>query len=225
LPITVHSCIATTTSTTQSCIMFANVYGQEMAGQSFWQSRCGYIPEAATMIRVDVGGVSDFFRPRAGFNFCEMLTVNNKKFWSNDGHTLYKPAYLESHLGGSARNWPNAHIPHDGREYFSFWGSQSMKGGCCSQDLSTYFEGWGLPVAVYSCNATTTTATTHGHGVPMDSEGTTLGTTMGPGPMPLVTTTEPKPRVRRCIKIPRKIAQQINAAGWGISAGCKRTNP
>ena len=45
-------------------------------GKAFWQEECEKIPEEAAYITLTIGTISDYFRPKEGKTFCEMLTCN-----------------------------------------------------------------------------------------------------------------------------------------------------
>eukprot|EP00929_Paragymnodinium_shiwhaense_P076526 TRINITY_DN39366_c0_g1_i1.p1 TRINITY_DN39366_c0_g1~~TRINITY_DN39366_c0_g1_i1.p1 ORF type:complete len:395 (+),score=90.12 TRINITY_DN39366_c0_g1_i1:130-1314(+) len=130
-------------SACRRCGLLVTLSGAELAGPDFWltadggDGMCDGIPQTATMIRVSIGSVVDYYKPRSGSSLCEMLQRNDRHFWSSDGKTWRKPGYSndEDHLGGSAEDWPLENVPGDGRKYLSFWGSRTKLGGCCSSSL------------------------------------------------------------------------------------------
>lgn len=135
----------------QSCKLLTDVAGTTNGSQAFWASQCSSIPDSATMIRVDMGAVTDFFKPVDGSSLCDMLQSKSKHLWSAGGHDWEVPAYYGGHLGGSQAHWPRNHgHSEDQRTYLSFWGSQGAVGGCCHASLDDGAR-WGLPFSMYTC--------------------------------------------------------------------------
>lgn len=131
-PFTVYSC--------SRCKEFsASPAGGESLGRVHWANACQNIPSSATMIRVTVGAVVDYFQPVQGSSLCEMLQANNKHQWSPDGTNWQTPNYSfsSSALGGSAKDWPSNGADGDTRQYLSFWGSDNaaQAGACCTSTL------------------------------------------------------------------------------------------
>ena len=103
--------------------------------------------EHEVVLKVVMGQVTDYFKPRPGTTFCEMIlggTVHGTQFmWSNDLITwripFYQPAstYASGYKGGSDVNWPRDNVPGDSRSYLSFWGpGASSTGACCCDTYS-----------------------------------------------------------------------------------------
>jgi hypothetical protein len=92
------------------------------------------------MVRVEMGAVTDYFRPVAGTTVCEMLVSASSHEASSDGVTWYTPPYYPTSasldvLGGSDTDWQQAAGGStDVRRFLSFWGSKSagQTAGCCS---------------------------------------------------------------------------------------------
>jgi len=134
-------------STCSRCSGLTTVMGNTLANEGYWASLCqgGGLPNSATMIRVTVGSVVDYFKPVNGsYSVCDMLQAINLHQWSPDSVNWRVPDYVASsnddssvqHLGGSAMNWPKANVPGEVRSYLSFWGSANNPGGCCSTRLN-----------------------------------------------------------------------------------------
>ncbi len=103
----------------------------------------------AVTVRVNMGQVRDFYRPRAAASICQMLSESpgTHHLWSDspDGGFV-QPEYYSTHLGGSKTGWP----PKDNRTYISFWGGQAgQTGGCCSLDLQTPNGEWSRAFEIY----------------------------------------------------------------------------
>jgi hypothetical protein len=102
----------------------------------------------AVTVRVNMGSVRDFFRPRANADICQMLSESpgTHHLWSDspDGGFL-QPEYYSTHLGGSKSGWP----PKDNRAYVSFWGGHDgQEGGCCYLSLQDN-GAWGRAFDIY----------------------------------------------------------------------------
>ena len=98
-------------------------------------------------IRVQMGSVTDYFRPIGGATLLEMLTSFTKHTWSpTPNGPFITPAYYTNHLGGSAVNWPAINVANDDRTYLSFWGSNNaIDGGCCDTNYAAPQESWSRP--------------------------------------------------------------------------------
>merc|ERR1712176_646955 len=122
--------------------------------KEFWQIQCGSIPTEATMVRVDMGEVKDFFKPSNGHTMCEMLLSHTQHMWSPDGQSWETPVYYPGHLGGSIEHWPrdNKQYPADQRRHLSFWGG-GPAGGCCRADYtSPNYAAWYQAFTMYTCS-------------------------------------------------------------------------
>jgi len=83
-----------------------------------------------------MGQVADYFKPDAGYSYCDMLVSSNKHLWSADGEVWEKPEYTPHgrHFGGSRWSWPRkTQARHgDSRLYLSHWGGPNgWLWGCC----------------------------------------------------------------------------------------------
>eukprot|EP00929_Paragymnodinium_shiwhaense_P067787 TRINITY_DN34084_c0_g1_i3.p1 TRINITY_DN34084_c0_g1~~TRINITY_DN34084_c0_g1_i3.p1 ORF type:complete len:399 (+),score=77.30 TRINITY_DN34084_c0_g1_i3:92-1288(+) len=127
------------------------------ATREFWSMKCSSIDPEADILMLKMGNAIDFFRPVDGGDMCGMLNSTSKHLWcsSYDPHKWVRPAYASAGkgaLGGSGSGAASS----EGREFLSFWGSETSKGGCCS--LGDVAPGgkpttarWGLPFEMSSC--------------------------------------------------------------------------
>eukprot|EP00729_Bicosta_minor_P032994 gene32994-biopygen20624 len=135
--------------------LVADVAGTTLANDVYWADKCKIIPPTALFIVVQMGDVTDFFKPvNSETSFCEMLTSNNKHQWSWNGVDWFDVEFNLGNIGGSAHRWPiDKGLEEDQRTYLSFWGTGSQVGGCCSSSIAlaqTYPMGnselaWGQP--------------------------------------------------------------------------------
>jgi hypothetical protein len=148
-------------STCNRCSSFATIPGGIKADKKYWMHLCetDTLPDTATMIRVTVGFVSDYYRPVKGVSICEMLLSHKQHLWSDDGINFTQPRYGTSdHLGGSEIGWPNTNVVGDQRQTLNYWGSTSLEGGCCSTSLrdecdhGKIEECFSKPVEVEYCH-------------------------------------------------------------------------
>ncbi|MBF0449853.1 MAG: hypothetical protein HQK75_04060 [Candidatus Magnetomorum sp.] len=98
-----------------------------------------------TVMRLNMGDVTDFFIPASSCSFENMLVSNKCHLWaSTSSGPFEKPDYTSTGLGGSAHNWPLYTIDGDNRFTLSFWGSNNDggSGGCCSLSYSSEYN-WG----------------------------------------------------------------------------------
>jgi len=87
------------------------------------------------VMRVNMGNVKDYFKPKPGYTFKQMLISYENHLWSdNPKENFIAPNYYHTHLGGSQANWPKTTITGDNRKYLSFWGGHI--GGCCQRTIS-----------------------------------------------------------------------------------------
>eukprot|EP00929_Paragymnodinium_shiwhaense_P070106 TRINITY_DN35483_c0_g1_i1.p1 TRINITY_DN35483_c0_g1~~TRINITY_DN35483_c0_g1_i1.p1 ORF type:complete len:375 (+),score=61.53 TRINITY_DN35483_c0_g1_i1:95-1219(+) len=125
------------------CSGLATIAGSSKADSLYWDTLCkgNAIPPTATMIRITMGSVIDYYKPVDGLSLCDMLQATDKHMWSPDGRNWIKPEYFnatngEDYLGGSAANWPKQKVPGEVRSYLTFWGASDKTGGCCSNRLN-----------------------------------------------------------------------------------------
>jgi len=113
------------------CTLLTSVDTHGQANQGFWANQCQSIPASATMVRVNMGSVVDYFKPTPGHSLCQMLQSNTLHQWSPDGESWITPPHYGGHLGGSQAHWPNNNVDGDQRTYLSFWGTGGASGRCC----------------------------------------------------------------------------------------------
>ena len=144
--------VAANSCKTREWCVLGNFGGHRAWGHSAWQTRCQSFDSwgSGFTIRVQMGEVFDYFRTRyAGERLCNVLKSWNRHKWSNrpDGGfrqiTYFNSDGSKQHGGGSGGNYPLANVFNDDRQFISFWGHSSSKGGCCSSSYSTTNSGWG----------------------------------------------------------------------------------
>jgi len=99
-----------------------------------------------SIMRLNMGSVTDFFKPGTSCSFEDMLVSNRCHLWaSSPSGPFQQPDYSSSWLGGSAHNWPRYFVEGDERFTLSFWGSNNDggSGGCCSSANSPSEYNWG----------------------------------------------------------------------------------
>jgi hypothetical protein len=135
------------------CTEITSVPDSFSAQPAFWSEECKRIPDDAKYIKIDMGILSDYFKPIAGATFCDMLTSSNKHQWSKDGNKWVTPTYASSGLGGSSQGWPATQDPHDKRFGLPFWGVQSgtSAGGCCAHDQTETTATWNHSFKMSHC--------------------------------------------------------------------------
>lgn len=136
-----------------TCTKLIDVPGSQLANTAFWANHCSNIPAGAQMIRIDMGNVTDYFKPIVGKTYCEMLGSDTLHQYSPDGVDWMIPVYHGIHLGGSQNRddpgWKTKY-PGDQRLTVSFWGDNSLKGGCCHYECNDG-ASWGLAFSMYYC--------------------------------------------------------------------------
>mmetsp|Transcript_51525 Transcript_51525/g.120114 ORF Transcript_51525/g.120114 Transcript_51525/m.120114 type:complete len:994 (+) Transcript_51525:106-3087(+) len=115
-----------------------------------WANKCRAVPAGTQYLKLQMGQVTDYFKPIVGASFCQMLTSSIKHLWSADGEIWVKPDYYPAHLGGSRAGWPKlTQTRHgDSRRYLSFWGSHSW--GCCHAAYNDH-ASWGRMFTMSYC--------------------------------------------------------------------------
>jgi hypothetical protein len=135
-------------------IIYADFYasGAGTLGDANYSIACNALAPAITsgtaVVRLQMGTVTDFFRPVAGSSVCQMLGVRTLHQWSASATGPWTtPNYYVHGLGGSLASWPS-----DGRGHLSFWGetvhSSTNPGGCC-HDSYTSSSGWSRPFEMF----------------------------------------------------------------------------
>ena len=83
---------------------FATVAGHVQGSDVFWREKCKLIPPDAVFLILDLGSVRDFYKPRAGITFCNMLLAKDRHLWSYDAIKWHTPGYEPNPTcrGGSA---------------------------------------------------------------------------------------------------------------------------
>lgn len=118
--------------------LVADVAGTTLANDAYWADKCKVIPPTALFIVVQMGNVTDFFKPifrpvDSAPSYCEMLKADNMHQWSVNGVDWEKVGFYGKHKGGSTKWWPrDKGKKGDERGYLSFWGDNYHSGGCCS---------------------------------------------------------------------------------------------
>jgi len=98
------------------------------------------------VMRLNMGGVKDFYMPRSGISFENMLISSNSHLWhSTASGPFIQPDYADTGLGGSEYMWPRDNVDNDNRSVLSFWGSDNNggSGGCCSLSYLHTDYTWG----------------------------------------------------------------------------------
>jgi len=142
----------------ENCTPFLNMPSTFVANPEYWKDECKSIPKQATYIKMTVGDVTDYFKPKAGKSMCEMLVSSDNHKWSSDGYewkTVLKMSSSKVGLGGSADGWlqPDENST-DKRDAPSFWGVQPpgvQTGGCCHSDYKAEGKAWAKPFKMQYC--------------------------------------------------------------------------
>eukprot|EP00729_Bicosta_minor_P022584 gene22584-biopygen13469 len=119
--------------------LVADVAGTTLANDAYWADKCKIIPPTALFIVVEMGDVTDFFKPiNSETSFCEMLQAHNKHQWSTNGVDWVEIEFTEASFcnGGS---WIAARQGAwgDERGQLSHWGQDGIvTGGCCSSSTA-----------------------------------------------------------------------------------------
>lgn len=111
--------------------------GSQRVTTSVAASWCSSLPTDTIYISIEIGGVTDYYRPREGVTICQMLqTLRQNYEWTNDPASSWRTiaSYGQAnsndlHLGGSAVNWPRNYVSGDNRSYTNFWGLLDAPGG------------------------------------------------------------------------------------------------
>jgi len=170
-----HTAEATTqtspASIAMACGRMVDVSSNTKTTRAFWEEECVKLNNSTTMIRIDMGSVTDYFKPNPGKSWCEMLTSSSEHQWSSDGQDWITPLYFSSMaevtgFGGSDRFVPQDYIPGDRRAYLSFWGGEftSVRGGCCTssyEEHSLKEASYGQAFTMYACGPDPSTTNTN----------------------------------------------------------------
>lgn len=159
--------------------LVADVAGTTHANDEYWADKCTIIPPTALFIVVQMGNVTDFFKPVEvpETTYCEMLQAPDKHQWSANG--VDWGAVSPSEQGQNGGGIPcSLEETGDARTRVSFWGYDSQsgyaKGGCCTNSTAAVYTyptvddtgnpaPWGQPFTMSYATSpptTTTTATT-----------------------------------------------------------------
>lgn len=129
-PVEVREAVSIRDLNAVHCVTVANVSAFQRADVDFWKTHCQIIPDGAFYVRMVMGSVTDYFKPKENASYCDMLVSGGLHQWSPNGKTWMTPDSSGMKLfGGSSRNWP--HAVGDQRTYLSSWGSSVHPGGCC----------------------------------------------------------------------------------------------
>jgi len=124
-----------------------------------WSTKCLEVTSDTEYIRIDIGSVTDYFKPAGSYGWCEMFTSNNKHVFSYDGETWVTPTYYPYHYGGSGAYWPIYNGREgDNRIFLTVWASNPAAHymGCGSACCSNSYESggpWGQTYNMYTCGA------------------------------------------------------------------------
>ncbi|KPA09161.1 secreted protein containing Fibrinogen, alpha/beta/gamma chain [Candidatus Magnetomorum sp. HK-1] len=139
--------------------IIANYYSKGYQTPNLWDVNTGnwiqpaYIFESyISTMRLNMGEITDFFKPGSSYSFEDMLTSNKHHEWSySSTGPFIKPNYSSKGLGGSDHSWPLNNIQNDNRLTLSFWGSNTGagSGGCCSLSNSAAEYAWGKPFKLW----------------------------------------------------------------------------
>jgi len=119
---------------------------------------CKDFPDLTTdsTIRVTMGQIKDYFRPKNKMTMCTFLTMQSNQGsykWSQTFNGTFvdlTPFGAAGYLGGCKTGT----VPiTDGRSYVAFWGHVSSKGGCCNYKSDYYGNGadsgaWGRAFSI-----------------------------------------------------------------------------
>jgi len=143
---------------TEMCTPFLHMPSDFVANPEYWKDECKSVPKQATHIKMTVGDVTDYFKPKAGRSMCDMLVSADQHMWSSDGVAWKAVAMVSAStvgLGGSADGWlNNGANATDKRDTPSFWGVRAgavQKGGCCHSDYKTVGKAWAKPYEMEYC--------------------------------------------------------------------------
>jgi len=118
-----------------------------------WIYDADFFTGRISVMRVNMGNVKDYFKPKPGYTFKQMLVSHENHLWSsNPTKNFAAPNYYNAHFGGSQHLWPKNEISGDNRNYLSFWGgnSSSLKGGCCQRSTSGSDKpAWGQTFKIW----------------------------------------------------------------------------
>ena len=151
--------------------------GAQRLNAAYWRTKCKDISSDTTMVMLEMGSISDYYRPGAGLSWCDMFTSSIGEYeFSRDGvKWVAIPEHKDhGHYGGSAAHKiPDASVSGDTRSHLSFWGSEDKDGGCCHASYSDK-AAWGQAFTIYyqipetaALAATTSNAPTTGGRVVM----------------------------------------------------------
>jgi len=143
-------------------VKVVDVAGTTLTHKDFWAAECQKIPADAKYISLVMGDVTDYFKPRPGSSFCDLMTIPNKHMWSSnpDANNWVNVDTYGNQLGGSTAQWTsdNAEVC-DKRSFLSGWGmpypagqKTGTSGGHGSNSYAarwTLVNGWSNPFSVF----------------------------------------------------------------------------
>lgn len=133
-------------------IQIAEVLSNTVANQAYWTQKSESLGNPTLNVNdtllVTMGKVKDYFRPTEPMQLREFLTSYNSHTWSPTGieGTFKDPPYSHQSFGGSEKDWSGL---TDGRGHLSFWGNETLEGGCCHSSNNDRFgsvvdpHSWG----------------------------------------------------------------------------------
>jgi len=148
----------------QGGILLSDVAGNALTHVDFWKTECARIPSSAKYISMNMGNVVDYYKPRDGKSFCDLLTVPNAHMWSSDAANWMIVETYGNQLGGSSAGWLNDNREEcDKRSMLNGWGmpypagqATGTSGGHGSSDYNqryTNVNGWGNAFKIFYYNA------------------------------------------------------------------------
>jgi len=138
----------------ERCTPFLNIPGTFLANVEYWKNECKSVPAGATYVKLTMGKVTDYFKPKGPKSICDMLTNPDQHFWSSDGKGWDTPIAASVGLGGSADGWLSKQSPNDNRDAPSFWGVKApnaQTGGCCHSNYSLAGKAWAQSFKMEYC--------------------------------------------------------------------------
>jgi len=140
--------------TIEKCSPFLNMPATFRATKTYWQSECKSVPNRAKYLKLTMGEVTDYFKPKEDKSMCDMLTSGENHMWSDDGKMYHAPTGAGAGLGGSNDGWLTVQKAEDKRDTPSFWGvnlETDPTGGCCHDTYETQNKLWTKPYQMQYC--------------------------------------------------------------------------
>jgi len=148
----------------EECTPFLNMPGTFLANVEYWKSECKSVPAGAKYVKLTMGEVTDYFKPRGLKGICDMLTSPDQHLWSSDSKNWTMPTVASVvGLGGSGDGWLSTQKNpwrsdgglggwNDKRDAPSFWGAKATQtGGCCHSTYSLAGKAWAQSFKMEYC--------------------------------------------------------------------------